>query len=289
MCCPYHRGSRPRPGLTTASLLVVAALLLASPPGLEGRFFHAAGEPERLAWISAEMATAEDGSIDWAMVPENVRISYHELRTWQPTVIGREADGTPRYDPWDSHAIPGFGAYWGPSHYDRVELAASGSLDELIENAHYVIEGVVSAREPGFFLDEPMTLLTLEVARMAVPEEADRLPPHHRTPRACTLYVAYPSARFSIGGHGFAKGDPAYPPLPEVGDSILFFELTVALDVDRLVFRPEADKLLVSSPGRSIDPEHHRYAWSERRAVPRTLEAVTRAVAEKRTFEICKE
>ncbi len=254
---------------------------------VDGKLFYTASEPDQLAWISAEMATSEDGSIDWDVLSEDVRLSYEGLQTWQPFMIGKNEDGSPIYDPWESHGIPGFGAYWGPSHRDGISQPPSEALDQLISNARYVVEGVVTSHEQGFFLKEPMTLLTLDVSRMRSPRVDDTLPPRYRTPMTNVLYVAYPSASFTIGGHGFAKGDPAYPPLPGIGDSILFFVFTLALDVDRLVFRPDADKVLVQSPGGELDPEHYRYEWVKRRdrVVPRTLGEVAEMVAQDRPFE----
>ncbi len=278
--------------LFTLTLVAVGALVSAAnagggDSGANQRLFFRAGEPDQLAWVSAEMATTEDGLIDWSLLSEDIRSSYEELQKWQAFAIGRNEDGTPIYDSGYSHALPGFGSYWGPSYYDGINQPPSETLDDLVSNARYIVEGVVTDREQGFFIDEPMTLLTLRVSRIVAPKQGDNILPRFRTPVTNVLYVAYPSARFTIGGHGFAKGDPSYPPLPEIGDSILFFELTLALDVDRLVFRPDADKVLVQSPGGTLDPDDYQKEWIEthNRGVPATLEEVAEKVAQDRAFE----
>ncbi len=282
--------------LFTLTLVVVGALVSApnaggGDSGASQRLFYRAGEPDQLAWVSAEMATTDDGLIDWSLLSESIRISYEGLQTWQPFQIGTNEDGSPIYDQWDSHAIPGFGSYWGPSHYDGIPQLPSGSVGDLVSNAHYVVEGVVINREQGFFMDEPMTLLTLDVSRIAPPKAEEDVIARNRTPMTNALYVAYPSAHFSIGGHGFAKGDPSYPPLPKVGDSILFFEFAVAIGVDRLVFRPDADKVLVQSPGGTLDPDDYRSEWIEahNRVVPSTLDEVAEWVALDRVFEVVRD
>ena len=265
--------------------LVAFAYADSDGPAEERRFYRA-GDPNQLAWVSAEMATAENGMVDWGALPENTRVSYEELRKWQPTQIGENEDGTPIYSPWQSHGIPGFGAYWGPSFYDAAGLSSSDTTDQLIGNARYVVEGVVRSQEQGFFFDEPMTLLTLAISRIAPPKSEDNLSASHLTPMTEILYVAYPSARFNIGGHGFAKGDPAYPPLPKIGDKVLFFEFTLALDVERVIFRPAADKILVETAGRALNLKDYQRTWGKRlkREIPISLKALADKVTENRAF-----
>lgn len=210
----------------------------------------AAQDAERPIWISAEAATKADGSVDWDLLGDDFRRNYENLKTWPSAVIEIGKDGVV-YDRWVSHPRPG-GVYWGPTHRDAIGRPADETIDDLVRNARYIVQGRVVASQVGFFDSEPATLLTLHVRHMARPEK------NARTEASEFLRIAYPYAEFRIGEHGFLKGDPSYPPVPSVGDRVLFFDFTVALDADRTVFRPEADKILVSSgdqPYRELPTE----------------------------------
>lgn len=160
------------------------------------------------------------------------------------------------------------------------------TTDELIAHSKYIVEGTITDLEPGFWESEPATLLTVAVSRMVVPETIED--PVLHTPPSRTVYLAYPLARFTIGGHGFEKGDPAYPPLPSVGDSVLFFEPFMAHTTRRVVFRPMADKILFASPGGAVKSNHYRQTWTQDndRSVPDSFSDLAEAVARSRSFQV---
>jgi len=215
-----------------------------SPPG-PVHLLYAAEDPQRPIWISAELATAEDGSVDWEVLGESIRLTYENLKTWPSVIIGTDERGRPVYDPWTSGPRPD-GVYWGPTHHDYIGRPPDGSLEELILHSRYIIRGRLIAQQLGFFDTEPATLLAIRVSHMVLPDEAPR------TKVSAILYVAYPSAEIRIGEYGFFKGDPSFPPLPDVGDEVMFFDYGVALDAGRRIFLPESDKILVRLTGGEI-------------------------------------
>lgn len=239
---------------------------------------YSAVDPEQPIWISSQAATAEDGSVDWSIVGESVRESYEGLKTWPSTARISEA-GDLEYDPWTSQPIPG-GIYWGPTHRHYVGLPADDTLDDLITNSRYIVRGTVVHRQQGFYDGEPASLLTLQVESLVRP--ADKA----RTPVTRTLYVAYPHAAFRIGEHGFYKGDPSYPPLPAVGDTVLLFHYTVALDAERTVFRPEADKILVQGASGELVVSPAWREHSEREVPQQLTDVMDRILSERHVVDM---
>lgn len=279
----------------------IAVLAVLLPAGVstgerQDGLFRGFSDRSEVAWVSVDMATAEDGSMAWEAVGESLKWSYENLRTWERYPIGYDDTGKPIYPPGEHHWEPGFGAVWGtnPPHADGV-FGPHASTADMIANSLYIIQGVVTAAEEGFFETDPATLLTLRVSRISEHAnlsdedsygEFEGVP--FRSPVVPILYLVYPSARFSIGGHGFGKVDPSFPPLPEIGDEILYFSVTPAATKDRLVFKPEdgGHVILVQKPGSDIDPEQYQSSWVERgRAVPRSIDELAEIVRQRRGFK----
>ena len=200
--------------------------LYSLPAQMEGRL-----DP---IWVSVEYATDAKGGVKWEVLGEDARENYNMVMSHPADVeYYGVRDGCADYGPFD----PG----------EPIAGIPRDSLAGLVRSSRAVVGGTVIAVAPGFYSRTPATMMNVRVDHQMKQSEWIDSSTH--------VYVPYPYAKFRIGDACFLSEDPNFPIRPSVGDRVVLFANSDALDTEERLIRPDHDLIALQTPaGRMFLP-----------------------------------
>lgn len=237
---------RRRPVVT--ALLVFLAVGALGARAEESRLVRSLAEPAGAPlFVPADLAGRPDGSIDWVLLGRQAEAVFSSVANAPklPAPVHRpdvpDVLGAP--DPAYSRPIAGC-LYYAPGTFESPGRGAEKTLPAAVRTARGIVRGRVVAVTQGFFGGDIGSLIDLEVE--------ETLKAATGVARGKRLRLYYPAASFRAGSFAFCKADPAYPPLPEIGDDLLVIHRRPPLDEGRSILLPEPDGIFVQKPGGKV-------------------------------------
>jgi hypothetical protein len=183
-------------------------------------------------FISARLATDENGEIRWAVFPESTRIAL-QTRIDEMARTHRVNAGAAASEPCSTRTVS-FPHVGGPHR----------SWSDLADNAEAIYRGRVVATMPGFEFTAPKTLLSIHIL--------SRIRGNQAFPAAGAVNILYPAADFTIGDTRFCNAGPNAPFIPAVGDDVLIFAYDEPVDQSKSFLLTVPEQLIFSRDGRLI-------------------------------------
>lgn len=192
--------------LLVAISLAIPAASLASPP-IEppGRLYShlpPSEHPDPI-WVSARELLGGKGQFDWQA------LGKHAADKWRRTepYLNRRSDSAAGVQgvPEEACSVSEVSSWPSPVHPPEDGLLA------LLRGARVAVVGTVVEKTPGFLLGSPATVLTVKI------DESWRLP----SSASSHLLVAYPEARFAVGGRVICGRHQKGAVTPEPGQTLV--------------------------------------------------------------------
>jgi hypothetical protein len=208
--------------VTIGIILILSAPGAVSAGGSSGRMppriSSADGPDSEPAWLSAEPGVDPHEKLTQDALPPRVKsVIEQELREGADKRYGC--------------------VYYGPVSVDRAgPIPPYATLKDLARNSRAAIRGTITDIDHGFSFIGPSSLVEIRVDEWLKKSKSDRIADQP------FVYLIYPVAEFEAGGHRFCKVDPLrWGSEPQIGDELLVFPYSVAIDEARQLFFPDPD------------------------------------------------
>ncbi len=223
--------------LTAMSLGFPVASLGSPPTEPPGRLYShlpPSEHPDPI-WVSAKELLGGKGQLDWQ--PLGNRAAEKWRRT-EPYLNRRNslAEGLQKV-PEEACTVSEVSSWPSPVYPPDDGLLA------LLRGARAALVGTVIEKTPGFLLGSPATLLTVKI------DESWRLPTSSASPH---LLVAYPEARFAVGGRVICGKHQEGALAPEPGQTLVLLGQGIPLDRDGRLVRASLQELIVVADGKTL-------------------------------------
>lgn len=120
---------------------------------------------------------------------------------------------------------------------EEAEGEQSRNLSEMVRDSHTIVSGYVRSALPGFYRGNPATLVRVDVEIL------------FRGPRASSLFLVIPSARFVVGDLVICRGVSSAPP---IGSSLVAFVRDNVRGLEAKLYSLSPDDYFVVSEGGSV-------------------------------------
>jgi hypothetical protein len=204
------------------------------PPGRIYSYLPPSEHPDPI-WVSAKELLGSKGQLDWQPLGHRAAEKWRRNEPYlnRPKGLAEGLQEVPE------EACSVFEVSSWPS---SVHPPDDGLL-ALLRGARVALVGTVVEKTPGFLLGSPATLLTVKI------DESWRLPPSSVSPH---LLIAYPEARFAVGGRVICGRHQKGAVAPEPGQTLVILAQGLPFDREGRLFGASLQELVVSAGGKTL-------------------------------------
>lgn len=204
-----------------------------TPPGRLYSHLPPSEHPDPI-WVSAQELLGSKGQLNWQA------LGNHAADKWRrnEAYLNRRSDidAGVRDVPEDACSVSEVSSWPIPVRPPDDGLLA------LLRGARTAVVGTVVEKTPGFLLGSPATVLTVKI------DESWRLPSSVST----HLLVAYPEARFAVGGRVICGKHQKGAAAPEPGQTLVILGQTPPMDREGQLIRASLQELIVAPDGTTL-------------------------------------